>query len=167
MTDKKLDPFSTGKRVFLCGNGGSAANAVHIANDLISVGVRAHALTADVATLTAIANDYSYGEVFSRQLKVLAEHGDLLVVLSGSGRSPNIIQAINAAVKIGMTTWAVFGAYNEDGQAIADIVTRAGDNMQAAEEYQLVWGHEIMRRLKDNLSQTAGIATIRSEKTAA
>lgn len=158
MNDRTLDPFRTAKRVFLCGNGGSAANAVHIANDLISVGIRAHALTADVATLTAIANDYSYAEIFSRQLKVLAEHGDLLVVLSGSGRSPNIIQAINAAVKVGMTTWAIFGAYNEDGQAIADIVTREGDNMQAAEEYQLVWGHEIMRRLKDNLSHEKAAA---------
>jgi D-sedoheptulose 7-phosphate isomerase len=123
------------KRTYLCGNGGSAANATHIANDLISVGVRAHSLTADVATLTAIANDYSYDDVFSRQLMVFAEAGDLLIALSGSGQSRNILEAIDEAHHIGMTVWPIFGH---------------GMKMQRAEEHQLEIGHEAMLWLKAN-----------------
>lgn len=123
------------KRVYICGNGGSAANALHIANDLVSVGVRAFALTADVATLTAIANDFGYENVFSRQLKVYGEVGDLLIALSGSGKSPNILRAIETANKIGMTVHKVFGAPL---------------NMQSAEELQIVIGHRVMRACTQN-----------------
>src|SRR6185503_5933163 len=106
------DLIRKAKRVWIAGNGGSAANAIHWANDLLSCGVRAQALTADVATLTAIANDYSYGAVFSHQLKVLGDPGDLFIALSGSGKSPNILQAIATAKEIGMETYPIFGAYN-------------------------------------------------------
>ena len=125
------------KRVYIAGNGGSAANAIHIANDLISVGIKAHALTADVATLTAIANDYGYEYVFSRQLEVFAEKGDLLIAMSGSGTSQNILNAIREATWIGMDVFKIFG--NERGEA-----------MQAAEESQLSLGHEAMLWLRAN-----------------
>jgi D-sedoheptulose 7-phosphate isomerase len=137
------------RRVYLCGNGGSAANAIHIANDLIACGIKAHALTADVATLTAIANDFSYGAVFSRQILTFGEPGDLLIALSGSGKSPNIQLALDAAKHMGMMTWAVFGAYNSDTCAdLADHVTIAGVDMQDAEEQQLVLCHEVMKQIK-------------------
>ena len=123
------------KRVYIIGNGGSAANACHIANDLVSVGVRAYSLTANVATLTAIANDYGYEHVFARQLKVYGEVGDLLIALSGSGKSPNILRAIEMADKIGMTVHKVFGAPL---------------NMQSAEELQIVIGHRVMRACIQN-----------------
>lgn len=134
------------KQVFLCGNGGSAANATHIANDLISVGVRAHSLTADVATLTAIANDYGYGEVFRRQLLVLADAGDLLVCLSGSGNSLNIVEAAHTGRAIGMHVIGIFGAfkYGKASQYCNEF-ENVGLNMQAAEEYQLVWGHQFLK----------------------
>ena len=134
------------RRVYICGNGGSAANAIHIANDLLSVGVRAHPLTADVSTLTAIANDFGYDNVFSRQLEVFADPGDLLIVLSGSGNSPNILKALEVGKKIGMETWAVVGGGRAG--AIADRVfspdTFDGPFMQIAEEYQLYIGHQWM-----------------------
>src|SRR5687767_1570316 len=98
-------------RVYLCGNGGSAANAIHIANDLISCGVRAQALTGDIATFSAIANDFDYESVFSRQLECLGSPGDLLLALSGSGRSPNILKAIQAAKDQGMTSFAIVGEF--------------------------------------------------------
>ena len=140
------------KRVFICGNGGSAANALHIANDLISVGVRAQALTGDVATLTAIANDDSYVSVFSRQLEVLGCAGDLLVALSGSGRSPNILQALQKAKELGMDTWALLGDFNEEMPAakIAKHTLKWGRDMQEAEEKQIYLGHRVMKWLKDS-----------------
>ena len=142
--------ISKARRVYLCGNGGSAANCIHVANDLISVGIKAHALTADVATLTAIANDFDYSAVFSRQLRTFAEPGDLLIALSGSGKSPNIIAALAAAKEIGVQSWAIIGAYNKDTPAdrLASNVIKQGNDMQAAEEYQLFLGHEIMRQIK-------------------
>lgn len=142
------DSIRKAKRVYLCGNGGSAANAIHIANDLISVGVKAQALTADVATLTAIANDFSYEEIFSRQLKVFGEPGDLLIVLSGSGNSPNVVKALEEAKKIGMRTFGVLGTTECRAGELAETVYSSGSGMQAAEQYQLQIGHEAMLCLR-------------------
>ena len=137
------------RHVYLCGNGGSAANAIHMANDLVACGVKAHALTADVATLTANANDYSYGAAFAVQLRVLVEPGDLVLVLSGSGNSPNILQAIQAAKEKGAESWAIVGAYQDTAaEHIADHVTKFGRDMQEAEEKQIYLGHRVMRYLK-------------------
>lgn len=122
------------KRVFLIGNGGSAANAMHIANDLIACGIRAHALTADVSTLTAIANDFGYEFVFSRQLAVFGEKDDLLIALSGSGKSPNILKAIEVAIGMGMRVVKIFGS-------------DTGKNMQRAEEEQIQIGHQLRAAL--------------------
>ncbi len=122
------------KHVYLIGNGGSHANAVHIANDLIACGVRA--FTLDAATLTASANDHGYETIFSRWIRVVGERGDLLIALSGSGKSANILKAISTAHTIGMEVFTIFGA-------------ERGQNMQQAEEYQIVWGHEMMRALKE------------------
>lgn len=149
MKDKKPDSshiLRTAKHVYLIGNGGSYANAVHIANDLISCGVRAHTL--DPASLTATANDYSYQAVFSNWISKVGEPGDLLIALSGSGKSPNIRMGLEAAKDRGMTTMALFGAYNEHDGFCIDILTTSGDDMQEAEEHQIAWGHEVMRRLK-------------------
>lgn len=138
------------KRVYLCGNGGSAANALHVANDLVLCGIRAHALTGDIATLTAIANDHAYDEVFSRQLRVYGERDDLLIAFSGSGKSPNILLAIGTASRIGMEVCAIFGAYNAHQFVTSKdlAVIAEGDDMQAAEEFQLRIGHDLMRLLK-------------------
>ena len=95
-----LDKVMSAEWVFIIGNGGSFANAQHIANDLLSCGVPA--FTLDAATLTATANDFSYEEIFSRWLSVVASRRDLLIALSGSGTSPNIIRALAEAQRIGM-----------------------------------------------------------------
>src|SRR3990167_5732869 len=120
-------------RVYIIGNGGSYANAMHIANDLIACGIRAHTL--DPATLTATANDYGYAFIFSKWLITMAEEGDLLIALSGSGKSPNILNALEAAKIIGMDIERVFGA-------------EQGLSMQAAEEHQIHLGHMLLRELK-------------------
>ena len=101
LADEMLDCWKTGRQVFLAGNGGSAGNAIHLANDLIYAlskrqgsGIRVHALPANAATLTCLANDVGYDKVFSLQLSVLARPGDVLIVFSGSGNSPNILAAL-------------------------------------------------------------------------
>ena len=132
---KLADAIRKARRVYLIGNGGSYANAVHICNDLLAAGVKAYTL--DPATLTASANDYGYENVFSRWIATVGEPGDLLIALSGSGKSKNILNAIMAADEIGM-------AY----LLVTDYL-RSMD-MQRSEEHQLELGHEAMRCLKNS-----------------
>ena len=120
------------RRVYLIGNGGSHANAQHICNDLIACGIKAHTL--DAATLTALANDFAYADIFARWLEVVGEKGDLLIALSGSGTSPNILKACSTAERIGMKVWREFGRAQ-------------GLNMQQAEEAQIVLGHKLRKAL--------------------
>lgn len=122
-----------GRRVYVIGNGGSYANAMHIVNDLLSCGVRAHVM--DPATLTAFSNDYGYEGALEMWIRVVGEPGDWLVALSGSGKSPNILRAVRAAEQIGMLVYKEFGAAKNLG-------------MQDAEEEQLHLGHSWMRELK-------------------
>lgn len=124
--------ISAARHVYIIGNGGSYANAVHICNDLLGCGVKA--FTLDPATLTASANDFGYETVFSRWIDVVGEPGDLLIALSGSGKSPNILNAIALAERRGMNVERIFGAPALD--------------MQSAEEHQIFLGHEVMRKLR-------------------
>ena len=122
------------KRVYLIGNGGSYANAIHIANDLLGCGIRAYTL--DPASLTRSANDHGYEYVFADWLDVVGERGDLLIALSGSGKSKNILRAIATAKKLGMDT---------------ELITwhlKDGMDMQASEEVQISLGHEWMRQIR-------------------
>jgi D-sedoheptulose 7-phosphate isomerase len=121
------------QRVYIIGNGGSYANAVHMANDLLSVGVKAYTL--DPATLTASANDHGYETVFSRWLKVVGDRGDLLIALSGSGTSKNILKALDTANEIGMRY-----------HLVTDYLD--GIDMQESEEAQVSLGHGIMKALR-------------------
>ena len=128
-----LEKIKRAKRVYLIGNGGSYANAAHIANDLLSCGIKAYTL--DAATLTALANDFGYESVFATWIEKLGEKGDLLIALSGSGTSSNILAAINQAIM-----------KNMDFHLVTDYL-RTRD-MQQSEEDQLVLGHELMRALR-------------------
>lgn len=127
-----LASIKSAKRVYIVGNGGSYANAVHICNDLLMCGVKA--FTLDPSSLTASANDHGYETVFSRWIDVVGEPGDLLIALSGSGKSPNILNAISLAEEKGLLVERIFGAPKFD--------------MQSAEEHQIWLGHEVMRELK-------------------
>src|SRR6266516_4064711 len=108
--------WSPGGAVYLCGNGGSAANAMHIANDLLfgagitnGGGLRVEALSANPAVVTTLANDLGYDAIYAAQIEVKANPGDLLVALSGSGNSPNIVKALEAGNAKGMKTFAILG----------------------------------------------------------
>lgn len=152
MLQRLITQIRRAKRVYLCGNGGSAANAIHFANDLFACGVRAHALCADVSTLTAIANDFGYEEIFSRQVQTFSEPRDLLICLSGSGKSPNILKALwTAKTNCAVHTTCLFGAYNDHAENAhnIDLLLANGQTMQEAEEMQLYIAHGVMTGLKE------------------
>lgn len=120
--------LSEGK-ILTCGNGGSAGDAQHFSAELLNrfekerPGLPALALTTDSSTLTAIANDYSYEEVFSKQVSALGQEGDVLLAISTSGNSANVIQAISAAHERQMAVVALTG---KDGGRMAGMLV-AGD----------------------------------------
>jgi D-sedoheptulose 7-phosphate isomerase len=105
-----------GRTIFFCGNGGSAAEAQHFAAELVGRflrerrGLPAVALTTDTSILTSVGNDFGFASVFARQVEALGRPGDLLVVLTTSGRSPNVLEAIRAARKKKMRVAAMTGA---------------------------------------------------------
>ena len=111
-------------KILSCGNGGSAADAQHFSSELLNrfemerPGLPAMALTTDASTVTSISNDYSYEEIFSKQVRALGKPGDVLLGISTSGNSENVIRAINAAHERGMKVVALSG---RDGGRMADM----------------------------------------------
>lgn len=143
------------RQVFLCGNGGSAANAIHLANDFLygvdkatGKGLRVTALPANPAVLTCLANDIAYEDVFAQQLTVLAQPGDMLLAFSGSGNSPNIIKALKRARELKVESFAVLGFTGGRCLSLADhpIYFPAHD-MQVSEDLQMMVGHMAMQYL--------------------
>jgi D-sedoheptulose 7-phosphate isomerase len=147
--------WRNGHRLFLCGNGGSAANAVHIANDLafgigrgLRPAMRVHALPANVAIVTCLANDLGYEHIFAHQLAIEAQEGDILVVLSGSGNSPNIIEALKKARSIGVRSFGILGYSGGKAKALVDVpIHFVIDDMQVSEDLQTMVFHMIMQWL--------------------
>lgn len=119
-----------GGKVLFCGNGGSAGDAQHLAGEFVSrfhydrAPVAGLALTTDTSVLTAIGNDYGYERVFERQVLGLGRPGDVLVGITTSGRSPNVLLAMQAARRIGMTTIGMTGNQREKIETLSDIVIR-------------------------------------------
>ena len=147
--------WQLGRRVFLCGNGGSAGNAIHLANDFLygtakktGGGLKAIALSANAAVVTCLANDVGYDSIFSEQLAVHAEKGDLLIVLSGSGNSGNIVRVLEQAKVIGVQSYAILGFTGGKSKKLADVAIHFPvDDMQIAEDLQLIAGHMVMQWL--------------------
>ncbi len=147
--------WQTGRQVFFCGNGGSAGNAIHMANDFVygiakktGGGIKATALSANQSVMTCFANDVGYDSIYSEQLAVFAEEGDLLIALSGSGNSPNIVKAIEQAKSMHVKTYAILGYSGGKCKELADVAIHfAVDDMQIAEDMQLIVGHMLMQQL--------------------
>ncbi len=159
LVDAAYNAIQSGNKIYLCGNGGSAANAIHICNDLVyganpKHGVNAEALTANSAVLTCLGNDIGYDNIFSHQIKAKACAGDLLIVFSGSGNSANIIEALKQAAEQKVLTCAVLGFDGGKAKTLADIVLHIDINdMQIAEDMQVVIGHILMKALNNLLSK--------------
>jgi D-sedoheptulose 7-phosphate isomerase len=159
ISDYLWEALQKKRQVFLCGNGGSAANAIHIANDFIygigkssKTAMKVHALTANESVLTCLANDISYADIFSYQLEALGQRDDILIVLSGSGNSPNIVKAIQTAKNIGIRTFAILGYDGGCCLAIAqESIHVPVNDMQISEDMQLIVGHMLMKWLNKRL----------------
>jgi len=150
-----VQAWENGNQVLICGNGGSAANAIHWANDLFYViakaggkGMRVLALPANQAVVTCLANDISYDEIYSKQVATFGQPGDLLIVLSGSGNSPNVVGAIQAAKTLGMKSFAITGFSGGECRKLADVPIHFPVNdMQIAEDLQSVICHMLAQTL--------------------
>ena len=158
-----IDLFNAWKNrntVFICGNGGSSANANHLANDLIyginpsGRGMNVHSLCANSAINLCLANDVGYENVFSHQLRSLGKEGDLLLVFSGSGNSPNVIKAINEAKTLGITSYAMLGFDGGECLKLADNTIHFKINdMQISEDFQMIIGHILVKELMKRISE--------------
>ena len=151
-----------GRHVYICGNGGSAANAMHLANDLhygigacgpgpTLPGMRVEALPANAGIITCLANDTSYDNIYAHQLQVKGRAKDVLIVLSGSGNSANVVKALETAAALQMKTFAVLAYSGGRCRELAEVpIHFAIDDMQIAEDTQLVVGHLCMQWLNNN-----------------
>ncbi|QKG29868.1 D-sedoheptulose 7-phosphate isomerase [Campylobacter sp. RM16187] len=144
-------------KIMLCGNGGSAADSQHIAAELSGRykkergALAGIALTTDTSALTAIGNDYGYEFVFSRQLEAIGRSGDLLIAISTSGNSPNVIRALKMARDMGIKTLGLSG---KDGGAMNEmcdlnLVMPSSDTPRIQEMHILV-GHTICQAIDDS-----------------
>lgn len=147
--------------MFFCGNGGSAGNAIHLVNDFLygiakrpGGGLRVNALSANPTVITCLANDIGYDRIYSEQLSVLANPGDVLAVLSGSGNSLNIVAALEQAKAMKVKSYAILGFTGGCCKQLADVpIHFPVDDMQISEDLQLVVGHMLMQWLYANRPQ--------------
>ena len=144
--NKIFEVWKKNKTIYVCGNGGSAGNANHIANDLIFAagkknkkGIKVESLASNPSIITCLANDIGYENIFSEQIKVKGVSGDLLIVLSGSGNSKNVIKAIKEAKKNKLDTFAILGF---DGgkckKILKDYIHYNVYDMQISEDMQMI-----------------------------
>lgn len=153
-----LAAWNERRAIYLCGNGGSAGNAIHLANDFTygaglrrGVGLRVEALPANPAVLTCLANDVGYENIFSEQLRAKANKEDVLVVFSGSGNSRNVVKALETGNALGMHTFAVLGYDGGKCKSLARHSIHVETNdMQISEDLQLLVGHMVMQWLYIN-----------------
>jgi len=160
--------WEKGTQVFICGNGGSAGNAMHIANDFhygvgckkdsksskisTKAGIKIIALPSNPSIITCLANDIGYENIYSHQLKVLANPNDTLIVLSGSGNSKNVINAINEAHNIGMRTFSITAFDGGKCKVLAkENIHFDIHDMQIAEDTQLIIFHICMQWLSTKI----------------
>ena len=159
-----LDCWKNKTQVFWIGNGGSAGNAIHMANDffysiskLKGSGIRCHALAANAPILTCLSNDVSYDDVFALQLATMANPGDVLIAFSGSGNSQNILNALTEAKTLGMKSFAVLGFSGGKAKDLADHPMHFPiDDMQISEDLQCIVCHMLTQYLFSIRDQVQG-----------
>ncbi len=145
-----VETLKNGNKILICGNGGSAADAQHIAAELTGKykterrGLPAIALTTDTSALTAIANDYGYDRIFDRQIEALANNGDLIIGISTSGNSKNIINALKIAKELGCKTLGLTGRDGGVMNELCDInLIVPSNNTPRIQEMHILFGHTI------------------------
>jgi len=154
-----IKALKAGHKLFFCGNGGSAADSQHIAAEFVGRFQKerkawpAIALTTDTSALTALGNDYTFDIVFSRQLQALGQKGDVLVAISTSGNSKNVIEAVKYAKSVGIVTVGVTGGNGGHLAGICDIAIVAASSKTARiQESHLVIFHSICELVETTLT---------------
>lgn len=145
-----IEALQKGKKILFAGNGGSAADAQHLAAELLSrlnynrPGLPAIALTTDTSALTAIGNDYGFENLFSRQVEALGHEGDILIAISTSGRSKNILRALDAARIKNMTTIGMTGIHAPLMSECCDwVINIPSTETPKIQECHIMFGHII------------------------
>ena len=146
------DALAKGGTLLLCGNGGSAGDAQHIAAEFVATldharprpGLRALALTTDTSFLTAFSNDFGYQDIFARQVETLGRQGDVLIGISTSGNSGNVVAAVEKANALGLKTIALTGASGGKLKDCADLtIAVPADQTALIQETHIALGHAI------------------------
>lgn len=153
-----VSALTTGKKLMICGNGGSAADSQHIAAEFTGRFIKdrppiaALALSTDTSALTCISNDYSFADVFSRQIRALGQSGDCLLGISTSGNSENVIQAVLAAKNLGIKTIGLMGCNGGKLKHICDCSIVVPSNVTARiQEAHILIGHSICGAVEHGL----------------
>ncbi|MBU2554416.1 MAG: SIS domain-containing protein [Bacteroidetes bacterium] len=153
-----IKTFEQKGKVLLCGNGGSAADAQHIAAELSGRfyydrdPLYAEALHVNTSYVTAVANDYAYDEIYARMVKAAGRQGDVLIGLSTSGNSANVIKAFDQARALGVTTIALTGSMGGKLASMADVAIKIpSDNTARIQEAHILVGHVICEIIEQTL----------------
>ncbi len=158
VADVCIKTFQSGGKVLLCGNGGSASDAQHIAAELSGRfyydrdPLYAEALHVNTSYVTAVANDYAYDEIYARMVKAAGRSGDVLIGLSTSGNSKNVIKAFEQAQKLDMTTVSFTGSKGGQLVALADVAIKVpSDNAARIQEAHILVGHIVCEIIEQTL----------------
>ncbi len=150
--------LANGGTLFWCGNGGSAADSQHLAAELVGRfkknrrALRSIALTTDTSVLTCVANDYSYADIFSRQVEALGRPGDVLIGISTSGNSENVLRAFKAAKEMGLMTIALLGKGGGSTKDLADhALVIPSDSTARIQEAHILIGHILCELIEQEL----------------
>jgi D-sedoheptulose 7-phosphate isomerase len=163
IVERLVQAYQRGRRVYTIGNGGSAATAAHIVCDFGKntggetwPGLRVACLSDNIPTATALSNDHGYDTVFVRQLTTLLDPGDLVIAISASGKSPNIVAAIRAARDRGAAIVGLLGFDGGPARALCDdAIVVASCNYGQVEDAHLVIGHILSQHLRERLPSAA------------
>ncbi|MGB5866824.1 MAG: D-sedoheptulose 7-phosphate isomerase [Arcobacteraceae bacterium] len=152
-----VEALKNGNKILLCGNGGSAADAQHIAAELTGRykterrGLPGIALTTDTSALTAIGNDYGYDRVFDRQVESLANEGDVIIGISTSGNSANVVSALKLGQELGCKTVGLSGRDGGEMNNVCDInLIVPSNNTPRIQEMHILFGHTICQIIDNN-----------------
>ncbi len=153
-----VDAYRSGGRLFIAGNGGSAADAQHLAAEFVCrlgrdrAALPAEALTVDSSTLTAIGNDYGYDKIFQRQVEGKMRSGDLFLGITTSGNSPNIVQALERCRELGFISILFAGRDGGAAAALADYTILAqGHDTRVIQEQHIVFAHALCACVEDEM----------------
>ena len=157
-----IKAFRNDKKMLFCGNGGSASDAQHLAAELSGKfyvdrpPLNAEALHVNSSFITAVANDYGYDEIYSRMLQASGRAGDILIAISTSGNSTNVIKAIKKAKEIGIITKGLTGKKTGDMDSICDVIITAPTNdTPRVQEMHILIGHIICQLIEEKMFPNA------------